>query len=221
MSEHAGFRGFAWLVGRPEWGRAMRAEAEQISDPRDRRRFIRGCRGALALSVPALVGGCLVAGLLSVAIVVTALVRYPGLVTGVGTWLAMGFFVAVVVGYIVAAAGLAARLAHTTSTAAVLAGGAAIAGSWMVVGLAASAGTAASAGVAMVLLALAPGVALGLGWRTTRRSSSTAVGLQSVGLAALVAGFDSVSAVGWPDRALCRTALRRRAVERLSSQRRA
>ena len=164
----------------------MLAEAEQFTAPRARRWFALGCLRALALSVPAVAAGFLVAGLLSVAVVLAALLRYPGLVTGVDTWLAIGFFLAVIVGYIVASAGLAARLAATRSMTGVWVAGTAIAGSWMVVGLSASA--AAPAGVPMTLLVLAPGVALVLGWRTTRRWSS-ATGMQSVGLAALVAGF--------------------------------
>ena len=186
VSAHASVRLTAWLVGRPEWGRAMLAEIEQISAPRDRRRFTWGCLGALALSVPGLVGGFVVAGLLSVAVVMAALIRYPGLVTGVGAWLAIGLFCAVILGYIVAAAGLSARLATTMSTTAVWVSAAAIAGSWMLVGLCASAEPPPA--VPMLLLALAPAVAFGLGWRATRRATPL-VGVQCVGLTALVAGF--------------------------------
>ena len=187
MSAHTVIRLLAGLVGRPEWGRAMLGEVEQISDPGARRRFASGCIRALALSVPRMAGGFLVAGLLSVAVVLTALIRYPGLITGVGTWLACGFFFVVIVGYVLAAAGLAARLAATKSTTAVLVAGASIAGSWMLVGLSAS--TAAPAAVPMTLLVLAPSVALVLGWGATRRSSSPSTGVQCVSLAALEAGF--------------------------------
>jgi hypothetical protein len=164
----------------------MLAEAEQLSAPGARRRFEVGCLRALMLSVPAVVAGFLVAGLLSVAVVVAALIRYPGLVTGGGTWLAIGVFFMVIIGYLAASAGLAARLASTMSTLAVLVAGAAIAVSWMAIGFAAS---AAPAGVPMTLLVLAPAVALALGWRATRRSSSPSIGVQSVALVGLVAGF--------------------------------
>lgn len=177
---------FAWLMGRPEWGQAMLAEVDQIPTRRARRRFAMGCLHALALSVPAVVAGFVAAGLLSVTVVVAALVCYPGLVTGAGTWLAIGFFFAVIVGYVLAAAGLAARLAPRTSTTRVVFAGAAIAGSWMVVGLSAS---AAPHGLSITLLVLTPAVALGLGWRVTRRMSSFAIGVQHVGLAAVTAGF--------------------------------
>lgn len=186
MSGHRTIRLFAWLVGRPEWGSAMLAEIEQIPDPLGRRRFAAGCLRALAVSVPALVGACSVAGLLSVGVVATALIRYPGLVTGVGTWLEVGFFVAVVVGYVACAAGLASRSVPSMSTRGVLAAGATMAGSWMVVGLSAS---VALGGFAMALMVVAPTLALGLGWRATRRSFSPWVGLHSVGLASVVAGF--------------------------------
>jgi hypothetical protein len=63
----------------------MRAEVEQISAPPARRRFAWGCLRALVISVPAMVAGVVVARLLSVAVVVAALIRYPGLVTGVGS----------------------------------------------------------------------------------------------------------------------------------------
>jgi hypothetical protein len=186
MSAPTVIRVFARLVGRPEWGQAMIAEIDQISAPAARRRFAIGCLRALALSVPALVGGFFAAGLLSLAVVTAALVRYPGLVTGVGTWLEVGFFFAVVVGYVAAAISLTTRLASVMSTTAVLVAGAAIAGSWMAIGLSAS---AAPAGVSMTLLLLAPAVAFLLGWASTRRSSSLLIGTQCAGIAALVAGF--------------------------------
>jgi hypothetical protein len=176
----------AWVVGRPEWGRAMIAEVDQISAPGARRQFAFGCLRALARSAAMAVAGFTVTGVLSIAVVLAALLRYPGLVAGVGTWLAVGFFCAVIVGYVAAAAGLTARLVRTQSQAVVLLSGAAIAGSWMVVGLSAS---WAPAAVPMTLLALGPAMALVLGWRTTRRSSSPSTGVQSVCLAAFVAGL--------------------------------
>lgn len=187
MNARALVRLLGWLVGRPDWGRAMLAEAEQVTDPGARRRFALGCLRALAVSVPRMAGGFLVAGLLSVAVVVAALVRYPGLVTGAGTWLACGFFVVVVVGYVVAAAGLTTRLAAERLTWGALVAGVGIAGSWTVVGLSASAG--APAWVPMALLVLAPCVALVFGWRATRRSSSPSTGVRCVTLASLAAGF--------------------------------
>jgi hypothetical protein len=176
---------FAWLVGRPEWGRAMLGEAEQVSAPRDRRRFAMGCLRALALSVPTVAVGLAGAGLLSIAVVGASLVRYPGLITGVGFWLATGAFCAVVVGYVVTATGLASRSLPSRSTIAVVVG-AAIAGSWMGVGLSVS---AAPAGVATTMLGASAAMPLLLGWRSTRRSGSASTGVATVALAALVAGL--------------------------------
>ena len=196
VSAHASVRLTAWLVGRPEWGRAMLAEVEQISDPRARRRFTWGCLIALALSVPVVVGGFVVAGLVSVAVVTAALIRYPGLVTGVGTWLAIGFFCAVIVGYVVAATGLSARLPTTMPTTAVWVSAAAIAGSWMLMGLCASA--APPRAVPMVLLVLGPG-----GRARTRMASDTTgypLGRRSArGPHRACRGLRSLSAVGWPE----------------------
>lgn len=177
----------AWLVGRPEWGRAMLAEVEQVSDAGARRKFAFGCLRALALSVPRMVAGVFAAGLLSVGVVLTALVRYPGLITGAGTWLAVGLFFVAVGGYVIAAAGLAARLTRLKLTTAALVTGACIAGSWMLVGLSTSVGVPAA--VPMSLLVLAPCVALVLGWVATMRSSSPATGVQCVSLAGLEAGL--------------------------------
>jgi hypothetical protein len=131
-------------------------------------------------------GGVAAAGFLSVAVVVAALIRYPGLITGVGFWPAIGSFVVVIAGYVATAAGLATRLASSESTASVLVAGATIAASWMVVGLSAS---SALPGGAKTFLGLSVCVALLLGGRATTRSSSLSAGVQTVGLAALVAGL--------------------------------
>jgi hypothetical protein len=186
VRSQAVMRLLAGLVGRPEWGRAMLAEAEQISPPGARRRFVRGCLRALALSVPALAGGVVMAGLLGVAVVIASLVRYPGLVTGVGVWLAVGSCVAVIAGYAVGATSLTTRLVPSRPTTPVLVTGAAIAASWLAVGLSASA--APPRGVPMGLLGASVAAALLLGWRATRRSSLV-TGVQTVSLAALVAGL--------------------------------
>lgn len=177
----------ASALGRGDWGRAMLAELGQVSGRRARREFTYGCVRALVVSLPALAVAALVSGLLSLALVVAALVRYPGLVTGVGTWLAVGFFACVVVTYVVAAAGLAARLVDSPVRAAAVAAAAAIACSWFVVGL--SAADSAPGGLSLALLILGPAVALGVGGWATSRSASVWTGMQCVGLASLLAGF--------------------------------
>jgi len=175
----------ASVLGRADWGHAMAAELAQVP-ARRRGRFVAGCLGALLLSLPGLAWASLASGLLSLAVVAAALVRYPGLVTGVGTWLAVGFFVTVVVGYVVAAAGLSTRLEESRLLVGAVLAGAGIACSWWAVGLAASVGAPTLASMAM--LALGPAVAGVAGaWATAR--SSWVVGTECVGLASLLAGF--------------------------------
>jgi hypothetical protein len=119
--------------------------------------------------------------------VLTAFVRYPGLATGFGTWLAVALFVSVVVAYVVAIAALAARLVgpHARLVAVVVAAG--VAGSWLTVGFAASLGLPDA--LSLSLLVLGPAVALVAGGWVTRRSGSPLIATQAVSLAALLAGF--------------------------------
>lgn len=177
----------AAVLGRQEWGRAMLAELAEVPAGRPRRAFAAGCARALVVALPPLALAAGVGGLASVAVVAAALVRYPGLVTGLGTWLAVGFFGCVVVTYVVAGAGLAVRLAGSRLTTPAVATGVGIAASWVTVGFCASAG--APAGVATALLTLGPAVAGSAGWRATHRSGSPRLGVRCVGLASLVAGF--------------------------------
>ena len=142
--------------------------------------------GRPVLSLPVLAWAALGCGLVSLAVVAAALVRYPGLVTGPGTWLAVGFFVAVVLGYVVVAAGLSTRLADARALLAAVAAGVGIGCAWMAVGLSAS--LSAPSSISVTMLALGPGVALVAGAWTTIRSSWH-LGMQCVGLASLLAGF--------------------------------
>jgi hypothetical protein len=176
----------ASALGRGDWGRAMAAELAHVSGRQTRRRFVAGCLGALVLSLPAVAWVTLAAGLLSLAVVAAALVRYPGLVTGAGTWVALGFFVAVVVGYVVAAVGLSTRLQEKRVLVGAVVAGTGIGCSWLSVGFSASVHVPAV--VSMTMLALGPGVAAAAGARAAGRSSWR-VGMQYVGLASLLAGF--------------------------------
>lgn len=177
----------ARLLGRGDWGLAMLAESEQVPRGRARRGFVRGCVRALVLSLPALAGVAIGAGLLSVVLVATAFVRYPGLATGMGTWIAVALFLSVVVAYVEAIAALAVRLVgpRTLLVAAVLAAG--VSGSWLAVGFSAFLGMPDA--LSMSLVALGPGVALVAGRWMTSRSGSPLIAMQSVGLASLLAGF--------------------------------
>jgi hypothetical protein len=177
----------ATAMGRRQWGKAMLSELEQIVGRRERLRFTLGCVGALVTTVPLLTAVALVGGLASLTIVAVALVRYPGLVTGVGTWLAVAFFVAVVGAYVVGLVALGHRLVESGLVAAAALAAGLIAGSWWVVGFAASQHFPAA--VPMSLLVLGPVVALGNGAWATLRTRSLPSGLTCVGLASLLAGF--------------------------------
>jgi hypothetical protein len=177
----------ASAVGRGDWGRAMLGELEELPGRRARRRFALGCLRALVLSLPALALVALASGVLSLGLVAAALIRYPGVVTGVGTCVAVGCFVCVVATYVVVAAAIATRLVGSRLLAAAAGTAAAIAGSWFAVGLSAS--VAAPGGLSVALLVLGPGVALGAAAWATSRSGSRTTGVQFVGLASLLAGF--------------------------------
>lgn len=186
MSAARTLRLIATALGRDDWGRAMAAELAQVSPRRARLRFTRGCLCALALSLPGVARTSFVAGLLSLAVVAAALVRYPGLVTGPGTWVAVGSFACVVVAYVVVAAGLSSRLMEARLLVGSVVAAAAIACSWMTVGL--SVPLDAPTGASLAMLALGPAAAAGIGAWSTRRSC-WGMGMQCVGLASLLAGF--------------------------------
>jgi hypothetical protein len=176
---------YVFGAGRPDWGRGMLSELAVIDERRERRRFALGCARSLALTLPppgsgrAVTVGVSAAGVASLGVVAAALLRYPGVVSGPGTWLAVGAFTAVVVAYVVVAARLgAAPLERRLLSTAVVAG-AVIAGSWLAVG----------AGAAPALLLVCPLVGVTLGWSATARSGSTRAGLRCVGVTGILAGF--------------------------------
>lgn len=184
---------FVFGAGRPDWGRAMLAELTQIDDRRARLRFALGCARSLVLAVPSPGGtrivtiGALVAGAVSLVTVGAALLRYPGLDSGAGTWVAVGGFTCVVVLYVVAAARLAVPVLERHLLTTAIGAGATIAVTWLAVGLNASEGGPKQLG--SLFLGLGPLVGVALGWHATARSGSARVGLRCVGIAALVAGF--------------------------------
>ena len=176
----------AAAAGRSDWGRAMIAELDEVSSPRARREFATGCLRSLVVSLPAAAAASFASGLLSVALVMAALLRYPGLVDGPGTWVAVGLFLCVILGYVVVAMGLAAHLVDQRLRIGAAAAAAVTACSWMGFGFSAS--TALPTGVPVVLLGLGLLVAATLGWWATTSASSLGKGFQCVGLASLLAG---------------------------------
>lgn len=103
---------------RADWGQAMLGELQQVGSRRERWVFASGCAIATLL-VPARAGGSarpfvsVVLGAIVACAALTgvAFVRYPGLITGAGTWLAVVAFGLLLAGYAVVALVLAQRTA--------------------------------------------------------------------------------------------------------------
>ena len=180
---------------RREWGEAMWGELAQVEGRGARWRFTWGCLVAV-LATPdprpdsgrrvlrAIAGGAAASG----GLVAFALVRYPGLRAGRGTWLAVLLFLTVLASYLVIG-----RLAMTRSPS----GGAAVrvaaltatvtAGCWVLVDAAAWLPTALHAGLVAVAGIVAAPLVAGA-WSTLRRQS-TALGCTSAVLAGLMSGL--------------------------------
>jgi hypothetical protein len=187
---------------RPEWGRAMVGELAPLTGRSARRGFALGCVRA-TMSAPAGAGvpwRAIVAAYLFTAtacagLVGFALVRYPGLVTGPGTWVELAIFLAVL-GVYVASTGVILRKMDGTTFAAVRP--ALLAG----VGV-----TAAVVAAAIAFAAQAPQIALLTSWLVVplgavavgavgaRRRNLARVGRQAALLAAFGAGL--LVFLGW------------------------
>ncbi len=121
------------------------------------------------------------------AVVTVGLVRYPGIVSGARTWVAIAIFVVLLVVYVACAVNLGARQQDDFLALIAVVGGVGIAASWLALGLDSSLG--GSATLDMVLLALGPLISLVVGWVATRRSTAPGAGIGCVGLTSLIAGF--------------------------------
>jgi hypothetical protein len=130
---------------RAHWGRAMTGELEEVQGAFGRWAFVVGCAratlllpqsrsGAARLMVPLVITGAAAC----TALVGYGFVRYPGLRTGIGTWLAVTTFLAVLAGYtamtVLVARWMPAQHARSIARRA-LAGGVLVAGLWFLVGL--------------------------------------------------------------------------------------
>ena len=195
---------FAFGASRPDWGRAMLAELAESDDRRARRRFVAGCARALAVTLPSrgaarlvTVGG-LAAGAASLAIVAVALLRYPGVVSGAGTWVAVGAFSVVVVLYVTAAARLGAPLLEWRLVWPTVAAGTVTAGTWLAIGLNTSIEGPGAVTLALLVVGSVVGVAGGCHARA--RSDSTRTGLHCVGITAIAAGL--LVFIGWAGEAV-------------------
>jgi hypothetical protein len=197
-------------TGRPDWGAAMQAELAELEDRRERWLFALGCVRSIAFRLPPpgsrrrVTVTAVVAGAASLAIVVAALARYPGLVAGTGTWISLGVFVGVILIYITGVARLGSRLTNNAPLRTVAVPCALIASSWLAVGLGASQGW--SPAVSTALMAITPITSVAVGWVATTRSGSGRTGVGYVGIAAFFAGFtlfllwagEAVAAAGRP-----------------------
>jgi len=171
----------------PDWIAAMRAEHAAIADPRERRRFARGCvRAVLLGSMPADRIGRLMQSTLMLAIAGAAalatvgLLRYPGLRSG--WWLAyVAVFVALLVGY-----GVVGRLIAVSGTREARLLG--VAAALPAVGLAAVAGLADDglAGAVPHLTFVLPAFAA---WAATRHGERAEIGIVAAASCAVTAGL--------------------------------
>ncbi|MEP7053983.1 MAG: hypothetical protein ABI912_01875 [Actinomycetota bacterium] len=186
-----------WAVGflaadREQWGQAMLGELEHLEQRPTRWRFALGCLAATLLVPPGqgdarrLVGALVsAASLASAGLVSFALLRYPGIVTGLGTWLALTTFAAVLLGFTLFALLLVRRGAAAGLG---LACGVAVAVVWIVVGVTVVNSAKARPVFSLLLLAL-PLAALVAGGAGTWHGRTGAAGRKTALLTGLVAGL--------------------------------
>ena len=180
---------------RAEWGQAMVGELDRLTAPGERWRFVLGCtrttmllpprRGARGRPIVTVVASAAAA---CVGLVGYGLIRYPGVITGAGSWVAVAAFVAVLVGYTVTANIIVRRMNQPALDAVrvALIGATVIAALWIVVGVSASFG--GSSYVATMLVAL-PLASLSVGALGTWRGGTASTGRLSAALLALGTGM--------------------------------
>jgi hypothetical protein len=182
-----------WATGllatdRAEWGQAMEGELGQYHGPA-RWHYALGCAVA-ALGLPRrggsgrwVVMSVLVAAIACAALVGYEFVRYPSMVTGAGTWLALATFAGALVGFVVVT-GVVTRESRIGTTA--LVAGCVIAGVWIAVGVVAL--SAHSKASVFVLLAL-PLMSVAVGVVGARREQTRTAGLRTAVVSAVVASL--------------------------------
>jgi hypothetical protein len=173
---------------RAEWGQAMVGELGQYKGAA-RWRFALGCVVAV-IGLPRrdgsgrwVVASVLIASIASAGLVGYGFVRYPGMLTGAGTWLALATFAAVLAGFVVVT-GVTTRQTSIGITG--LVSGCALAGVWIVVGaVAVSVRSAAS----MFLLLILPLVSVAAGVVGARRGRTRLVARRTALVSAVVAAL--------------------------------
>lgn len=184
----AGWAARLLSTDRAEWGQAMVGELGQYKGAA-RWRFALGCvMAAIGLTRRGgsgrwVVAPVLVASIASAGLVGYGFLRYPGMVTGAGTWLALAAFAAVLAGFVVVT-GVTTRQSPIGITG--LVSGCALAGVWIVVGaVALSARSTAS----MFALLILPLVSTAVGVVGARRGRTRPAARRSVLVSAVVAAL--------------------------------
>jgi hypothetical protein len=173
---------------RAEWGQAMLGELGKYKGAA-RWRYALGCALA-AIGLPRrgrggrwVMASVLVASIASAGLVGYGFTRYPGIVTGVRTWLALATFAALLAGFVVVT-GVATRQSPIGVTGLVC--GCALAGVWIVVGaITLSTRTTAS----MFLLLILPLASIAVGVIGARRGRTRTAGRRAALVSAVVAAL--------------------------------
>ena len=175
-------------VDRAEWGQAMLGELGQYKGSA-RWRYALGCAVA-AIGLPRrgrsarwVMASVLVASIVSAGLVGYGFARYPGMVTGAGTWLALAAFAAVLAGFVVVT-GVTTRQSPIGVTGLVC--GCALAGVWIVVGAVAL--STRSTG-SMFLLLILPLASIAVGVIGARRGRTRTAGRRAALVSAVVAAL--------------------------------
>jgi hypothetical protein len=181
---------------RADWAQAMTAELGRLEGASPRWSFALGCLRASVVTGLTdsrrgriVVDGVTGAILVCAGLVAWGLVRYPGVISGPGTWLALAAFVGVLACYLVAALALGPALGRAGPSGVRIGvlGGLAVTVSWMLVGLAPavlrSAPAASALLVAGALLAFVAGAA------GAARDRSHVTGFATAAVAGLLAGL--------------------------------
>jgi len=175
-------------VDRAEWGQAMLGELGQYTGGA-RWRYAPGCAVA-AIGLPRrsrggrlVLASVLVASIASAGLVGYGFARYPGIVTGASTWLALAAFAAVLAGFVVIT-GVTARQSPIAVIG--LVSGCALAGVWLVVGVVA---LSTRSTASMFLLLILPLASTAVGVIGARRGHTRTAGRRAALVSAVVAAL--------------------------------
>jgi hypothetical protein len=187
---------------RAEWGLAMTGELDELSGRAERWRFALSCSRATVVApsrmdrgnlpiVAAFATATAACGVLTG----VAFARYPGIVTGAGTWLALAAFLVALAAYLAAALVLLRRLDRTSigTVRVALVGGAVVATLWLAVGGVSA--WAPSKTISTVLLLVAPAASVGVGAVAGLTGRSFRTGCLAILLSAVGAGL--IVFIGW------------------------